>query len=53
MKRKKERNKDKKKKNEREKKRKKKERTRLDTRPPVADGRAGADMRVFPLFDSC
>ena len=27
--------------------------TRLDTRPPVADGWAGADMRVFALFDSC
>ena len=26
--------------------------TRLDTRPPVADGWAGADMRIFPLFDS-
>ena len=27
--------------------------TRLDTRPiPVADGWAGAEMRVFPLFDS-
>ena len=27
--------------------------TRPDTRPiPVADGRAGAEMRVFPLFDS-
>ena len=26
--------------------------TRPDTRPPVADGWAGADMRVFPLFDS-
>ena len=27
---------------------------RLDTRPiPVADGWAGAEMRVFPLFDSC
>ena len=24
--------------------------TRPDTRPPVADGRAGAEMRVFPLF---
>ena len=23
-----------------------------DTRPSVADGWAGADMRVFPLFDS-
>ena len=28
-------------------------RTRPDTRPPVADGWAGADMRVFGLFDSC
>ena len=28
-------------------------RTRPDTRPiPVADGWAGAEMRVFPLFDS-
>ena len=27
--------------------------TRPDTRPPVADGWAGADRRVFPLFDSC
>ena len=27
--------------------------TRPDTRPPVADGWAGADMRVYPLFDSC
>ena len=27
--------------------------TRPDTRPPVADGWAGADMRVFLLFDSC
>ena len=26
--------------------------TRPDTRPPVADGWAGAEMRVFPLFDS-
>ena len=25
--------------------------TRPDTRPPVADGWAGAEMRVFPLFD--
>ena len=25
-------------------------RTRPDTRPPVADGWAGAEMRVFPLF---
>ena len=25
---------------------------RPDTRPPVADGWAGAEMRVFPLFDS-
>ena len=29
------------------------ERTRPDTRPiPVADGWAGAEMRVFPLSDS-
>ena len=27
-------------------------RTRPDTRPPVADGWAGAEMRVFPFFDS-
>ena len=26
--------------------------TRPDTRPPVADGWAGAEMLVFPLFDS-
>ena len=26
--------------------------TRPDTRPPVADGWAGAKMRVFPLFNS-
>ena len=26
--------------------------TRPDTRPPVADGWAGAEMSVFPLFDS-
>ena len=26
---------------------------RPDTQPPVADGWAGVDMRVFPLFDSC
>ena len=26
--------------------------TRPDTRPPVADGWAGAEKRVFPLFDS-
>ena len=26
--------------------------TRLDTRPPVADGWAGAEMRIFPLFSS-
>ena len=25
--------------------------TRPDTRPSVADGWAGAEMRVFPLFD--
>ena len=30
----------------------KEEVTRPDTRPSVADGWAGADMRVFPLFDS-
>ena len=36
----------------RERKERKKE-TRPDTRPiPVADGWAGAEMRVFPLFDS-
>ena len=29
-----------------------KKKTRPDTRPPVADGWAGAEMRVFPLFDS-
>ena len=27
--------------------------TRPDTRPPVADGWAGAEMRVFTLSDSC
>ena len=27
--------------------------TRPDTRPPVADGWAGAEMHVFKLFDSC
>ena len=27
--------------------------TRPDTQPPVADGWAGAEMRVLPLFDSC
>ena len=27
-------------------------RTRPDTRPSVADGWAGAEMRVFPLFNS-
>ena len=28
--------------------------SRPDTQPtPVADGWAGADMRVFPLFNSC
>ena len=27
--------------------------TRPDTRPPVADGWAGAEMRVFTLFHSC
>ena len=26
--------------------------TRPDTRPPVPDGWAGAEMRVFPLFNS-
>ena len=26
--------------------------TRPDTRPSVADGWAGAEMRVFPLFNS-
>ena len=26
--------------------------TRPDTRPPVADGWAGAEMRVLPLFNS-
>jgi len=26
--------------------------TRPDTQPPVADGWAGAEMRVFPLFNS-
>ena len=30
----------------------KEKKTRPDTRPPVADGWAGAEMRVFPLFDS-
>ena len=30
-----------------------KRKTRPDTRPPVADERAGAEMRVFILFDSC
>ena len=38
----------KKRKNEEE----KEERTRPDTRPPVADRWAGAEMRVFLLFDS-
>ena len=28
------------------------ESTRPDTRPSVADGWAGAEMRVLPLFDS-
>ena len=28
------------------------EKTRPDTRPPVADGWAGAEMRVFTLFYS-
>ena len=27
--------------------------TRPDTRPPDVDGWAGADMRIYPLFDSC
>ena len=27
--------------------------TRPDTRPPVADGWTGVDMRIFPLFDLC
>ena len=36
-----------------EKKKGKKEATRPDTRPPVADEWAGAEMRVFTLFDSC
>ena len=26
--------------------------TRSDIRPPVADGLAGVEKRVFPLFDS-
>ena len=40
-------------KKKRRKKMQKKKKTRLDTRPiPVADGWAGAEMRVFPLFDS-
>ena len=34
------------------KKKEKREKTRPDTRPSVADGWAGAEMRVFPLFDS-
>ena len=29
------------------------DRTRPDTRPSVADGWAGAEMRIFTLFDSC
>ena len=29
-----------------------KKKTRLDIRPPVADGWAGAEMRLLPLFDS-
>ena len=28
------------------------DKTRPDTRPSVADGWAGAEMRVFPLFNS-
>ena len=36
-----------------ERKKRKRKRTRPDTRPiPVADGWAGAEMRVFPLFNS-
>ena len=27
--------------------------TRPDTRPPVADGWAGAEKRLFQLFDPC
>ena len=38
----------KKRKNEEE----KEERTRPDTRPPVADGWAGAEMRIFTLSNS-
>merc|ERR1712074_173608 len=30
----------------------KRKKTRPDTRLPVADGWAGAEMRVFPLFNS-
>ena len=41
-----------KKKKGKKKKGKKEQRTRPDTRPPVADGWAGAEMRVFPLFNS-
>ena len=32
---------------------KRRKQTRPDTRQSVADGWAGADMRVFPLFDLC
>ena len=32
--------------------REREKKTRPDTRPSVADGWAGAEMRVFPLFDS-
>ena len=40
--------------NRQKKMRRRKEKTRPDTRPiPVADGWAGAEMRVLPLFDSC
>ena len=39
---------------EEEGKKRKKKKTRPDTRPiPVADGWAGAEMHVSPLFDSC
>ena len=34
------------------KKKRRKTGTRPDTRPPVVDGWAGAEMRVFPLFNS-
>ena len=42
----------KKKKEKERKKKKKRKKTRPDTRPSVADGWAGAEMRVFPLFNS-